>query len=151
MQNWTKFVDAAKCLKFAAGYVKEKSLEYNALVFHRLVNDSIRHFMDANQIDGVNYELIRENVPCWSVGYVTPPVGTEAVYLVYMEAAYNTAIIRMMIMEFNRDSTIRKKTTYWITVKNGGEQVNVKALYGWKADKAVTEVEPDWDSDEDEF
>lgn len=54
-----------------------------------------------------------------------------------------------MIVELNGDSTIRTKATYWVTVKNGGEQVNVKALYGWKADKAVTEVEPDWDSDEE--
>ncbi len=153
MQNWKKFVDAAKCLKFAAGYVKEISSGYTAsctaLVFDGLVNNSIRHFMDANQTDGVNYELIRGAIPCWSVGYVTPLGRKEAVYWVYMEAAYNTAIIRMMIVEFNGDSTIRDKTTYWVTVKNGGDQVNVKALYGWKADKSVTEVEPDWDSDDE--
>lgn len=155
MQNWTKFVDAAKCLKFAAGYVKEISSGYTAscraLVFDGLVNNSIRHFMDANKIDGVNYELIRGAIPCWSVGYVIPQGRTEAVYLLYMEAANNTAIIRMMIVEFNGDSTIRDKTTYWVTVKNGGDQVNVKALYGWKADKAVTDVEPDWDSDDYEI
>ena len=150
MQNWSKFVDAATFLKYAAGYVEEKSF-IHALEFHRLVNDSIERFIDANQVNGVDYELISKAFPSWRVGYVTPQGRTEAVYLTYMEAAYNTAIIRMMIMEFNRDSTIRKKTTYWITVKNGGDQVNVKALYGWKADKAVTEVEPDWDSDEDEF
>ena len=56
-----------------------------------------------------------------------------------------------MIVELNGDSTIRNKTTYWVTVKNGGEQVNVKSLCGWKADKSVTDVEPDWDSDEDEI
>lgn len=148
MQNWKKFVDAATFLKYAAGYVKENCF-FIGSDFHELVNDSIERFIDANQVNGVDYELISEAIPSWRVGYVTPQGGTKGVYLTYMEAAYNTAIIRLMIVELNGDSTIRTKATYWVTVKNGGEQVNVKALYGWKADKSVTEVEPDWDSDEE--
>lgn len=150
MQNWTKFVDAATFLKYAAGYVKEKCF-CTGSYFHELVNDSIERFIDANQVNGVDYELISGAIPSWRVGYVTPQGRTKGVYLTYMEAANNSAIIRLMIVELNGDSTIRNKTTYWVTVKNGGEQVNVKSLCGWKADKSVTDVEPDWDSDEDEI